>query len=88
MLVLSRRTGEAIRIGDNIIIRVAEVKGDIVRLAIDAPREIKVHRGEVYTAIIEANQQAAKGALLPDNLPLPSLAKKSGGNPKKSDEHA
>jgi carbon storage regulator len=59
MLVLSRKTGESIKIGDNISIRVANVRGDNVRIAIDAPREIKIYRGEVYDAIIEANRAAA-----------------------------
>lgn len=70
MLVLSRHEGEEIVIGDNITVRVTEIKGDSVRLAINAPREIKVHRGEVYRAIIEANQQAAHAPVLPPELQL------------------
>ena len=76
MLVLSRKEGEAIIIGDNIILRVAEVKGDTVRLAIEAPREIKVHRGEVYAAIIEENRQAAQTAVLPDSFKFLASVKK------------
>ena len=53
MLVLTRKTNERIRIGDSIVITVVEVRGDKVRLGIDAPREIPVHREEVHKAIAE-----------------------------------
>ncbi|MHC4879288.1 MAG: carbon storage regulator CsrA [Planctomycetota bacterium] len=51
MLVLTRKTNERIRIGDSIVITVVEVRGDKVRLGIDAPRDIPVHREEVHKAI-------------------------------------
>lgn len=51
MLVLSRKVGEAICIGESIFIRVQEIRGDKVRLAIDAPRDVTVHREEIYEAI-------------------------------------
>ncbi len=51
MLVLSRKKNESIVINDNIVITVVEVRGDKVRLGIEAPREIPVHRSEVYDAI-------------------------------------
>ncbi len=51
MLVLSRKKDEKIIIGDNIEIMVVEIQGDKVRLGIDAPREVTVHREEVYQAI-------------------------------------
>lgn len=51
MLVLSRKKDEKIIIGDGITIMVIEVRGDKVRLGIDAPKEISVHREEVYNAI-------------------------------------
>lgn len=72
MLVLSRKISESIIIGDNITIRVADVRGDVVRIAIDAPREIKIYRGEVYDAIIEANKSAALGN---DLAGLPKVTK-------------
>ncbi len=51
MLVLSRHRDERIMIGDKIVITVVEVRGDRVRLGIEAPREVSVHREEIYTAI-------------------------------------
>lgn len=51
MLVLSRQRDEKIIIGDNIVITIVDIRGDKVRLGIDAPDEIPVHREEVYKAI-------------------------------------
>ena len=51
MLVLSRKKDEKIVIGDKITIMVIEIRGDKVRLGIDAPRDVTVHRQEVYEAI-------------------------------------
>lgn len=59
MLVLSRQRDESIIIGDNVVITVVDVRGDKVKLGIDAPREISVHRQEVYEAIQRENRQAA-----------------------------
>lgn len=58
MLALTRKIGEQIIIGDNITITVVDVKGDSIRLAIDAPKEIKIYRGEIYQAIVTENRQA------------------------------
>jgi carbon storage regulator len=60
MLVLSRHRDESIVIADNIVITVVEVRGDKVRLGIEAPKEIPVHRREVYDAI---KREAARGKL-------------------------
>src|SRR3954466_10400596 len=60
MLVLSRQRDESIVIGDNIVVTVVDVRGDKVRLGIEAPREVSVHRREVYEAIQRENQQAAQ----------------------------
>ncbi len=57
MLVLSRQRDESIIIGHDIVITVVEIRGDKVRLGIDAPTEISVHRQEVYEAIQRENQQ-------------------------------
>ena len=59
MLVLSRQRDESIFIGDNIKITVVDIRGDKVRLGIEAPTEIPVHRQEVYEAIQREQQRAA-----------------------------
>ena len=51
MLILTRKKDKRIMIGDDIIITVVEIRGDSVRLGIDAPKETSVHRQEVYAAI-------------------------------------
>lgn len=60
MLVLSRQRDESIIIGDNVVITVVDVRGDKVRLGIDAPTEIPVHRREVYEAIQRENNRASQ----------------------------
>ena len=59
MLVLTRKPGERLVIGDNVVITVVEVRGDNIRIGIDAPREVKVYRGEIYDAIVAENREAA-----------------------------
>lgn len=58
MLVLTRKLGESIAIDDHIKIVVVQIKGKQVRLGIQAPKETKIHREEVYVAIKEQNQEA------------------------------
>src|SRR5438876_11024814 len=60
MLVLSRQRDETIMIGDDIEVTVVDIRGDKVRLGINAPREISVHRKEVYDAIRRENRAAAQ----------------------------
>ncbi len=60
MLVLTRKLGESIAIDDHIKIVVVQIKGKQVRLGIQAPKETKIHREEVYNAIKESNKQAVK----------------------------
>jgi carbon storage regulator len=60
MLVLSRKKNESIIIDENIVITVVEIRGDKVRLGIQAPREVPIHRSEVYAAI--RSEQASAGA--------------------------
>ncbi|WP_303851747.1 carbon storage regulator CsrA [Seleniivibrio woodruffii] len=60
MLVLSRKINESIIIGDNIEVTIVEVAGRNVKIGIDAPKDVSVHRKEVYEAIKEENLQAVK----------------------------
>ena len=62
MLVLTRRPGESIVVGQNIIITVIEIKGGQVRIGIDAPREVQVHREEVYEQVRQENIAAVRSA--------------------------
>ena len=60
MLILTRKLGETIRIGDNIKITVSDIKGKQIRIGIDAPQDVTVHREEVYQMIKEQNILAAE----------------------------
>ncbi len=59
MLVLTRKPGEGIIIGDDITIKIIEIKGGAVRIGIDAPLDNKIHRQEVYDRLAEENRNAA-----------------------------
>ncbi|WP_203289046.1 carbon storage regulator CsrA [Metabacillus sp. cB07] len=63
MLVLTRKTGEAIKIGDDIEISVISISGDQVKIGIEAPKHIDIHRKEVYLSIQEENNKAADVSL-------------------------
>jgi carbon storage regulator len=68
MLVLSRKKGEAIVIGDNIELTVIGVEGDTVKLGIVAPKEVEVYRKELYLSIQQSNKEASNQALKLDGL--------------------
>ena len=74
MLVLSRKPGESLRIGEDIEISVVEVKGDVVRLGIQAPRTVQVWRRELWDAIVAENRKAAleTSATIPPVISVPS----------------
>lgn len=59
MLALTRKAGERIVIGDNIVVTVVSIKGDNIRLTVEAPKEVKIYRGEIFDAIAEENKLAA-----------------------------
>jgi carbon storage regulator len=66
MLILSRKINEKVMIGDDITVSIVEVRNDQVRIGIDAPKNIKVFRQEVYNAIKEENKAAsASAAIIP-----------------------
>ena len=60
MLVLTRRPGESIMIGDDIVVTVLDVRGEVVRVGIRAPRSVQVHREEVYLELQKANRTACQ----------------------------
>lgn len=72
MLVLSRQRDESIMIGDEIEITVVDIRGDKVRLGISAPKNVSVHRKEVYEAIQRENREASQ--LRPEDLGPPADA--------------
>ena len=68
MLVLTRKVNESIQIGDNIEVKILAVEGDQIKLGIDAPKSVDIHRKEIYTAIQQQNNEAAN--LSPNLLSL------------------
>ncbi len=61
MLVLSRKVGEQIRIGTDVIVSISEIRGDKVRLAVTAPKLVGIHREEVYQRIQNQGEQDVNG---------------------------
>lgn len=72
MLVLSRQRDESIIIGDNIVITIVDIRGDKVRLGIEAPKEVPVHRQEVYDAIQRERTQNEAEPKVADKPASPS----------------
>ncbi|HTR40268.1 MAG TPA: carbon storage regulator CsrA [Pseudomonadales bacterium] len=71
MLILSRKSGESIVIAGNIRVKVVRVEGEVVKIGIEAPTSVPVHRQEVYDEIQKSNQQA----VVQKGMALPKLAK-------------
>jgi len=61
MLVLSRKINQKIRIGEDIELTIVSINGDLVRLGIDAPKEVKILRSEIYEELQQQNKEAATG---------------------------
>jgi len=66
MLTLSRKPGESIRIGNDILIVVQEIKGKVVRISIDAPEDMTIYREELYKKIVLANLESTSVSDLAD----------------------
>jgi carbon storage regulator len=70
MLIITRRAGEKVMLGDDVVIEVMEIVGNTVRIGIQAPRSVPVYREEIWDAVRAENQAAAEVA--PAGLPLPT----------------
>ena len=70
MLIITRKPGEKIMLGDDIVVHVMEIVGNSVRVGIEAPRSIPVYREEIWDAVREENRAAAGAA--PETLPQPA----------------
>ncbi len=68
MLALSRKINESIMIGSDIEITILEIKGDQVKLGINAPKSVPIYRKEIYLQIQESNKEAAEGTVSTDEL--------------------
>lgn len=79
MLVLTRKPGEGIIVGDNIKVTIVEVRGGGIRIGIEAPREQKIYRQEVYDRICQENREATQWNLADINTVSLSLATKNEG---------
>lgn len=62
MLILTRKSGEGIRIGDSITLKIIEIRGNQVRVGVEAPRNVSVHREEIYELIQTQNESAAEAS--------------------------
>lgn len=78
MLVLTRRPGESLMVGDDVVITVLDVRGDVVRVGIKAPRSVQVHREEVYRELQRVNREAAS----PSDLAVQALTRMLRTEPK------
>jgi carbon storage regulator len=70
VLIITRKPGEKIMLGDDVVVHVMEIVGNSVRIGIQAPRSLPVYREEIWDAVRQENQAAAQAA--PDSLPAPA----------------
>jgi carbon storage regulator len=65
VLIITRRAGEKIMLGDDVVVHVMEITGNSVRIGIDAPREVPVYREEIWTAVKEGTRADPSAAVAP-----------------------
>lgn len=86
MLVLSRRAGESIVIGNDVVITILEVRGGQIRLGVDAPRNLAVHRAEIYEQVQAENRAAAASTDLGASILTTRTTGLAGQDPSDSEE--
>jgi carbon storage regulator len=89
MLILTRKPGECLYIGDNIKVTIVEIKGNQIRVGIEAPTELRIYREEIYLQILDENKTAAQGVMTDASLEQLSggwkgVAKSPSGSPGSS----
>jgi carbon storage regulator len=77
MLILSRKSGESIVIDGRIVVKIVRIEGEVVKVGIEAPADVPVHRQEVYEEILRSNQQA----LTRQKMALPKLPPRESSPP-------
>jgi len=70
VLIITRKPGEKIMLGDDVVVHVMEIVGNSVRVGIQAPRSLPIYREEIWDAVRKENQAAAQAT--PDSLPTPA----------------
>ena len=73
MLIITRRPGEKVMIGDDVVVEVMEIVGNQVRIGVRAPRSVRVYREEIWLAVKEENEAAMSSA----GIPAPAAADKA-----------
>jgi carbon storage regulator len=68
MLILTRKPGESLYLGDDIKVTIVEIKGNQIRVGIEAPKGLRIYREEIYLQILEENKTAAQGVLTNTSL--------------------
>ena len=68
MLILTRKPGESLYIGDDVKVTIVEIKGNQIRVGVDAPSDLRIYREEIYLQILEENKSAAEGISLDSAL--------------------
>jgi carbon storage regulator len=85
MLILTRKPGESLWIGDNVKVTVVELKGHQIRIGIQAPKELRIYREEIYLQILEENKKAAEAGVSEAGLESLASAWAAKQGPKAAD---